>query len=101
MIIKEIAELCGVTEQTVLNWTHKVADDFPKNLEGLNVKLEEARKSGKDPVDFTLNETLAIIGEGGKNKALASLLAENAVTKNALVSRHDCNWGLIILYLPA
>jgi predicted transcriptional regulator len=89
MTIKEVAELCGVTEQTVLNWTHKVADDLPKNLEGLSVKLEEARKSGKDPADFTLDETLAIIGEGGKNKALASLLAENAVNKNALAVQSE------------
>jgi DNA-binding Lrp family transcriptional regulator len=84
MTIKEIADLCGVTEQTVLNWTHKIADDLPKNLEGLSVKLEEARKSGKDPADFTLDETIAIIGEGGGNKTLASLLAENAMNKNAV-----------------
>jgi predicted transcriptional regulator len=89
MTIKEIADLCGVTEQTIRNWTHKVADDPAKNLQGLAEKLAEAEKSGKDPADFTLEETLTIIGEGGKNKALASLLAENAVTKNALAVQSE------------
>jgi hypothetical protein len=96
MTIKEIAELCGVTEQTILNWTHKISDDpvqnahgsvvndLPKNAQGLTEKLAEARKSGKDPADFTLDETLTIIGDGGGNKTLASLLAENAANKDAL-----------------
>jgi hypothetical protein len=85
MTIKEIAELCGAkSEQTVKNWAHKIGDDPAKNWQGLAVKLAEAEKSGKDPADFTLDETLAIIGEGGGNKALASLLAENAMSKNAL-----------------
>jgi transcriptional regulator with XRE-family HTH domain len=86
MTIKEIAELCGVDRRTVERWAHKIADDLGKNFQGLAVKLAEAEKSGKDPADFTLDETLAIIGEGGENKALASLLAETAATKNALLS---------------
>jgi hypothetical protein len=45
---------------------------------GISEKLEEAHKSGKDPAAFTLDETLAIIGEGGGNKVLAALLADNA-----------------------
>jgi predicted transcriptional regulator len=83
MTIKEIAELCGVKEQTVLNWAHK--------LEVLNqniwLRISEKLKQGPPevPSDYTLDETLAIIGEGGKNKALASLLAETATFKNALV----------------
>jgi predicted transcriptional regulator len=102
MTIKEIAELCGVSGETVRRWIHSIADptqnvegdpgqnaqglsdDPAKNWQGLAEKLAEAEKSGKDPADFTLEETLAIIGEGGGNKALASLLADNAVTKNAL-----------------
>jgi hypothetical protein len=43
--------------------------------------------SPERPADFTLEETLAIIGAGGRNgrnKALASLLAENAANKNAV-----------------
>jgi predicted transcriptional regulator len=39
MTIKEIAELCGATEQTIRNWTHKVSDDPAKNLQGLAEKL--------------------------------------------------------------
>jgi hypothetical protein len=84
MTIKEIAELRGTNRTTVLRWAHKIADDPVQNAQGLAVKLAEAEKSGKDPADFTLEETLAIIGEGGRNKALASLLAENAANKNAL-----------------
>jgi hypothetical protein len=84
MTIKEIAELCGVGRRTVERWAHKIADDPGQNDQGLTIKLKEAEKSGKDPADFTLEETLAIIGEGGGNKTLAALLAENAKNKNAL-----------------
>jgi hypothetical protein len=87
MTIKEIAELCGVDQSTVWRWAQK--DDLLHFAKGITEKLEEARKSGQDPADFTLDETLAIIGEGGKNKALASLLAENAVTKNALMVQSE------------
>ena len=93
MTIKEIAELCGATHQTILNWVHKLVDNPPKNLEGdppknwegLAIKLQEAEKSGTTPADFTLEETLAIIEAGG-NKTLAALLAENAANKNAVVA---------------
>jgi transcriptional regulator with XRE-family HTH domain len=94
MTIEEIAELCGVDRSTVWRWAQKdsllqnakgMPDDPVQNAQGITEKLEEARKSGKDPADFTLDETLAIIGEGGGNKALASLLAENARNKDALV----------------
>jgi hypothetical protein len=95
MTIKEIAELCGVGRRTIERWAHKISDDPGqnaqgdpgKNFQGLAEKLAEAEKSGKDPADFTLDETLTIIGEGGGNKALASLLAENARNKDALVVR--------------
>jgi hypothetical protein len=85
MTIKEIAELCGVkSEQTVKNWAHKIGDDPARNWQGIVHKLVEAEKSGKEAADFTLEETLAIIGEGGKNKTLAALLAENAANKDKL-----------------
>jgi DNA-binding transcriptional MerR regulator len=96
MTIKEIAELCGVSGETVRRWVHEIidptqnvegSDDPAKNWQGLVIKLEEAEKSGTTPADFTLEETLAIIGEGGKNKALASLLAENATNKNAVTAK--------------
>jgi hypothetical protein len=45
--------------------------------------------SPERPADFTLEETLAIIGEGGGNKALASLLAEDARNKDALEIRPE------------
>jgi hypothetical protein len=82
MTIKEIAELCGVKKQTVWNWANK--------LEVLNQKiwlrLSEKLKQGspESPSDYDLEETLAIIGEGGGNKALASLLADNAAQKAAV-----------------
>jgi hypothetical protein len=60
-----------------------LANDPAKNWQGLVIKLEEAEKSGK-AADFTLDETLAIIGEGGGNKTLAALLAENAASKDKL-----------------
>ncbi|MDR2798262.1 MAG: hypothetical protein LBB80_07960 [Treponema sp.] len=83
MTIKEIAELCGVDRTTVLRWAHKVSDDPVHFAQGLTIKLEEAEKSGRDPADFTLEETLAIIRAGG-NDTLANLLAENAKNKEAL-----------------
>jgi AcrR family transcriptional regulator len=93
MTIKEIAKMCGVNRTTVLRWAHKIADDPVQNAQGLAVKLEDAEKGGKDPAGFTLEETLAIIGEGGGNKALASLLAENARNKDALIrGRHAARY---------
>ena len=82
MTIKEIADLCGVDQPTVWRWTQN--DNLLQNAKGLAEKLEQAKKSGKDPADFTLDETLDIIGKGGGNKTLAALLAENAANKNAL-----------------
>jgi hypothetical protein len=87
MTIKEIAELCRVSDQTVLNWIHR--------LESLNQKiwlrLSEKLKQGspEHPSDYDLGETLEIISEGGNNKTLASLLAENAIAKTALVTRRE------------
>jgi DNA-binding transcriptional MerR regulator len=92
MTIKEIAELCGVDQSTVWRWAQK--DDLLQNAKGITEKLEEARKSGKDPADFTLEETLAIIGEGGGNKTLAVLLAENATNKNALIRIEKVKAGI-------
>ena len=106
MTIKEIAELCAVDRRTIERWAHKVIDDPgqnaqgdglmqnakgnpAKNLQGLAEKLAEAEKSGTTPADFTIEETLAIIGEGGKNQTLAALLAENAASKNALAIQNN------------
>lgn len=76
MTIKEIAKLCKVARRTVERWAHKIADNPGHFDQGLAEKLAEAEKSGKDPARFTLEETLAIIGEGGGNETLASLLAD-------------------------
>jgi hypothetical protein len=84
MTIKEIAELCGVDQSTAWRWAQEPAC---KMQAGLTEKLTEAGH-GKS-ADFTLGETLAIIGEGGGNKTLASLLAENAATKNALAVQSE------------
>jgi hypothetical protein len=83
MTVKEIAELCGVDERTVYRWAE--AGDILSP--GLSKKLEKAGHGVS--ADFTLDETLAIIGEGGGNKTLASLLADNAATKNALAAQTD------------
>jgi hypothetical protein len=109
MTVREIADLCEVDRTTVLRWAHKVPENGPKqndqgstdgdpgqnnqipldrliprNLEGIAEKLAEAEKSGKEPATFTLAETLAIIGEGGGKKTLASLLRENALSKDMM-----------------
>jgi hypothetical protein len=52
---------------------------------GITEKLDNAGHGIS--AEFTLDETLAIIGEGGGNKALASLLAENAANKAMLTVR--------------
>jgi transcriptional regulator with XRE-family HTH domain len=94
MTIKEIAELCGVDRRTIERWAHKVSNDPGQNAQGLAEKLEQAKKSGKDPADFTLEETLAVIGEGSGNKTLAVLLAENASNKNALIRIEKTKAGI-------
>jgi len=82
MTIKEIAELCGVSDQTILNWAHRVKSLNQNIWLRISEKLEQG--SQEQPSDYDIEETLAIIGEGGKNKTLAALLAENAANKNAV-----------------
>jgi hypothetical protein len=87
MTIKEIAELCGVEVHTVRNWINK--DNFLRENFTLRNKIKEKLEGGSPerPSDYDLDETLAIIGEGGGNKVLAALLAENAENKVALALR--------------
>jgi predicted transcriptional regulator len=85
MTIKEIAGLCGVSDQTVLNWIHKLESLNQKIWLRISEKLEKG--SPEHPSDYDLGETLEIISEGGGNKALASLLGENAINKNAVAVR--------------
>ena len=80
MTIKEIAELCGVDDTTILRWTRNISDC--KMQSDIKSKL---KKSGHGIAsDFSLEETLAIISDGGGNKTLAALLEENSKNKNAL-----------------
>ena len=80
MTIKEIAELCGVDDTTILRWTRNISDC--KMQSDIKRKL---KKSGHGIAsDFSLEATLAIIGDGGGNKTLAALLGENSENKNAL-----------------
>ncbi|WP_253678582.1 BRO family protein [Treponema sp. OMZ 788] len=73
MTIKEIAELCGVDDTTILRWTRNISDC--KMQSDIKSKL---KKSGHGIAsDFSLEETLAIIGDGGGNKTLAAMLEEN------------------------
>ena len=84
MTIKEIAELCGVEERTVRNWCHGKRF-LRENFSLRNVIVKKLEKgSPEKPSDFALEETLAIIGDGGGNKTLAALLEENSKNKNAL-----------------
>jgi transcriptional regulator with XRE-family HTH domain len=69
MTIKEIAELCGVDRRTVERWAHKLNPG--QNAQGILEKMEQAEKSGTDPADFTLAETLVIIRDGGKKQDLS------------------------------
>ena len=98
MTIKEIAELCGVNETTVLRWIRREDflnckmqlrnsnEDFLNLNFGLRNRIREKLENGspENPSDYDLEETLAIIGDGGKNKTLAALLAENAQNKDAI-----------------
>jgi hypothetical protein len=72
MTIREIAELCGVSESTVRNWI-----DIASASAKIAKPSAETAKAENKPFSFTLPETLAIIRAGGKN-TLADLLAENA-----------------------
>ena len=66
MTTKEIAEAVGKAEKTVRTWAKKAA---AKTAEAA-AKLAEAQRSGGKPVDWTLDETIAIIETGmGKNAA--------------------------------
>jgi predicted transcriptional regulator len=84
MTIKEIAGLCGVDETTIARWIR--GERFLNCKMQLRNSVIEKLDHGSPerPSDYDLEETLAIIGEGGENKALAALLAENAANKNAL-----------------
>jgi transcriptional regulator with XRE-family HTH domain len=81
MTIKEIAELCGVDRHTVERWAHKLTDGegFLNHKMLLRNSIRDRLNQGSPeiPSTFTLDETLAIIGEGGGNKTLASLLADS------------------------
>jgi hypothetical protein len=81
MTIKEIADLCGAEVHTIRNWINK--DGFLKENFTLRNAIKEKLEGGSPeiPSSYTLEETLAIIGEGGGNKTLASLLADNAKLK--------------------
>ena len=77
MIIKEIAEICGVDERTVQRWVVQASD----KMSGLSDKMSQAVQT-KKPASFTLPETLAIIRAGGR-ATLADLLSENADRRQA------------------
>ena len=85
MTIKEIADLCGVDETTIARWIRgeRFLNCKMQLRNGIMEKLD--RGSPEHPSDYNLEETIAIIGEGGGNKTLASLLAENAANKDAIV----------------
>jgi len=89
MTVKEIAELCGVEPRTVRYWIN--AEDFLRENFSLRNRIEEKsdRGSPEIPSDYDLEETLAIIGEGGGNKTLAALLEENTRNKGALAVRQE------------
>ena len=84
MTIKEIAELCGVDEDTVSRWSKNV--NIPQNAECLQ-NLDEEIRQGK-AADLSVETAAAIIRAGGK-EALAFLLEKNAATENALAVQSE------------
>ena len=70
MTVKEIAELCGVEDRTVRNWCH--GERFLKENFSLRNAIVEKLSNGSPevPSDFSLEETLAIIRDGGKSSLL-------------------------------
>jgi DNA-binding transcriptional MerR regulator len=95
MTIKEIAELCGIKgTHTIRNWINR--DDFLKGNFTLRNRIKEKLDQGSPecPSDYNLEETLVIIGEGGGNKTLAALLAENADNKDKLVAVDNRYMGI-------
>lgn len=86
MTVKEIAELCGVEDRTVRNWCH--GERFLKENFSLRNAIVEKLSNGSPevPADFSPEETLAIIRDGGKNETLAALLEETQNLETALQS---------------
>jgi len=84
MTVKDIAELCGVSDQTVFNWMAKL-ESLNQEI-WLRIRDKLAASSPEHPSDYNLEETLAIIGDGGGHETLAALLEENAKNKNALAA---------------
>lgn len=84
MTVKEIAELCGVEDRTVRNWCH--GERFLKENFSLRNAIVEKLSNGSPevPSDFLLEETLAIIRDGGKNETLAALLEKERDLTTAL-----------------
>ena len=84
MTVKEIAELCGVEDRTVRNWCH--GERFLKENFSLRNAIVEKLSNGslEVPADFSLEETLAIIRDGGKNETLAALLEKERNLTTAL-----------------
>ncbi len=89
MTIKEIAELCNVSEQTVINWAWKAAAQAAKESgpeirpedTAIGRKLKEAGH-GK-PALLEIDMLLDAIRAGGR-KSMADLLSENAARTAAL-----------------
>ena len=77
MTIRQIAQLCGVSESTVRNWI-----DLAAASAVIAKPSAETAKASNTPFSFSLPDTLAIIRAGG-NGTLADLLAENAQPKAA------------------
>ena len=84
MTVKEIAELCGVEDRAVRNWCH--GERFLKENFSLRNAIVEKLSNGSPevPADFSLEETLAIIRDGGKNETLAALLEKERNLTTAL-----------------
>ncbi len=79
MTTKQIAEAVGKAEKTVRTWAAKVA----AKSAGAGAKLAEAQKSGGKPVDWNLDETVAIIAHGmGRNAADLYRMSAKQPTEN-------------------
>lgn len=83
MTTKQIAESVGKDERSVRRWINKASD----KMSGCADKMSDAEKT-KKPVDWTLDETIAII-ETGMGKSAAQIYRMNAEKSTTEIAVND------------